>query len=240
MSASATHGGLNNFPTRLNVAHVFCASDFMLKYWLRNNVIRWVFRLTHIGLLFEVVSVRPSVRTSTKSFFWFPRNFGVWVDLDHICTPVWPRPDLRSRSGSRSFRSCEKCTSLRLSPPPFLHGAQKWWLAVIVRDLDYSLSEPDFWISFRESYHKSSNFALCPYFTIFQWPYFGSPWRYSHMVGRATSSTRTVYIAVTLTRSKVKVKVTGLLNFRQLAKPCILAAMTAAPLRRFLVVNLST
>jgi len=42
---------------------------------------------------------------------------------------------------------------------------------------------------------------------------------------------------VTLTLSKVKVKVTGLLNFRQLAKPCMLAAMTAAPLRGFLVQN---
>jgi len=40
---------------------------------------------------------------------------------------------------------------------------------------------------------------------------------------------------MTLTRSKVNVKVTGLLNFRQLAKPCMLAAMTAAPLRGFLV-----
>jgi len=141
--------------------------------------------------------------------------------------------DLRSRSRSRSFRSCEKCTFLCLSPPPFLRGAQKWWLAVIVWELDYSLSEPDFWISFRESYHASSHFALCPYFTIFQWPYFGSAWRYSHMVGRATSSTRSVYIDVTLTRSKVKVTV--LLNFRQFAKPCMLAAMTAAPLRGFLV-----
>ena len=55
------------------------------------------------------------------------------------------------------------------------------------------------------------------------------------MVARANSSTRTVYIDLTLTRSKVKVKVTGLLNFRQLAKPCMLAAMTAAPLRGFLV-----
>jgi len=43
---------------------------------------------------------------------------------------------------------------------------------------------------------------------------------------------------MTLTRSKVKVKVTGLLNFRQLAKPCMLAAMTAAPLRGFLVYRL--
>jgi len=53
------------------------------------------------------------------------------------------------------------------------------------------------------------------------------------MVGRAGSPTHTVYADVTLSRSKVKV--TGLLNFRQLAKPCMLAAMTAAPLRVFLV-----
>jgi len=38
---------------------------------------------------------------------------------------------------------------------------------------------------------------------------------------------------MTLTRSKVKVKVTGLLNFRQLAKPCMLAAMTATPCGAF-------
>jgi len=44
-----------------------------------------------------------------------------------------------------------------------------------------------------------------------------------------------VYVGVTLTPSKVKVNVTGLLNFRQLAKLCMLAAMTAAPLRGFLV-----
>jgi len=55
------------------------------------------------------------------------------------------------------------------------------------------------------------------------------------MVGYAGSSTYTAYVAVTLTRSEVKVKVTGLLNFRQLAKPCMLATMTATPLRGFLV-----
>ena len=55
------------------------------------------------------------------------------------------------------------------------------------------------------------------------------------MVGRVGSPTRTVYVDMTLTRSKVKLKVTGLLNFRQLAKPCMLAAMTAAPLLGFLV-----
>jgi len=95
------------------------------------------------------------------------------------------------------------------------------------------------------------------------------------MVGYAGSPTRTVYVGVTFTRSKVKVNLTGsdfefpstkairrvqtspnvdssrnsngrisvvrdatvtwLLNFRQLAKPCMLAAMTAAPLWGFLV-----
>jgi len=56
------------------------------------------------------------------------------------------------------------------------------------------------------------------------------------MVGHAGSPTRTVYVGVTLTRSKVKVNLTGLLNFEQLAKPCMLAVMTAAPLRGFLVI----
>ena len=55
------------------------------------------------------------------------------------------------------------------------------------------------------------------------------------MVGYAGSPTRTVYVGVILTRSKVKVNITGLLNFRQLAKPFMLAAMTAAPLWGFLV-----
>jgi len=65
--------------------------------------------------------------------------------------------------------------------------------------------------------------------------YFGTGWCYSHMVGYAGSPTYTAYVDMTLSLSKVKVKVTGLLNFRQLAKPCMLAAMTAAPLRGFLV-----
>jgi len=42
-------------------------------------------------------------------------------------------------------------------------------------------------------------------------------------------------VRLTLTRSKVKVNLTGHLNFGQLAKPCMLAAMTAASLRGFLV-----
>jgi len=50
------------------------------------------------------------------------------------------------------------------------------------------------------------------------------------MVGRAGSPTGTVHADMTLTRSKVKVKVTGLLNFRKLAKACKLATMTISPL----------
>jgi len=56
------------------------------------------------------------------------------------------------------------------------------------------------------------------------------------MVGRAGSTTGIVHADMTLTRSKVKVKVTGLLNLRKLVKPCMLAAMTTAPLQGFLVV----
>jgi len=44
-----------------------------------------------------------------------------------------------------------------------------------------------------------------------------------------------VHADVTLTRSKVKVNFTGFLNFRQLAKLCMLAAMTATSLRGFVV-----
>jgi len=50
------------------------------------------------------------------------------------------------------------------------------------------------------------------------------------MVGYAGSTTGIVHADITLTRSKVKVKVTELLNFRKLARPCMLAAMTVSPL----------
>jgi len=65
--------------------------------------------------------------------------------------------------------------------------------------------------------------------------YFGTGWCCSHMVGYAGGPTYTAYVDMTLTRSKVKV--TGLLNFRQLAKPCMLTAMSAAALRGFLVLT---
>ena len=75
----------------------------------------------------------------------------------------------------------------------------------------------------------------CRYFTTFKWPHIS-------ILGDATVTwlgtlvvLHIAYVDVTLTRSKVKVKVMGLLNFRQLAKPCMQAAMSAAPLRGFLV-----
>jgi len=88
---------------------------------------------------------------------------------------------------------------------------------VIVWDLIYSLSEPDYRISFYKSYDDSSNFAECRYFTKFKWPHI-SVLR-DHMVGYAGSPTCIVYVNVALIPSKVNVKVTGLLNFRQLPKP---------------------
>jgi len=50
------------------------------------------------------------------------------------------------------------------------------------------------------------------------------------MVEHAGSPTGIVYVDMTFNRSKVKVKITVLLNFRKLAKPCMLTAMTVSPL----------
>jgi len=88
-------------------------------------------------------------------------------------------------------------------------------------------------ICFYESYRDSSDFSEWRYFMKFKLLYFSSAWRHSQMVGHPGSPTGIVHADMTLTRSKVKV--TGLLNFRQLARPCMLAAMTAALLQGFLV-----
>jgi len=107
-----------------------------------DNLIDWKLRVS------VCPSVRPYVRTSTKSFF---------SDFDLIWCVGRPRPHMRSSvTSNRStvkvkvteLPNCENCTFLGLSPPPFLRRAQNWWLMVIAWDLDYSLPEPDFWISF--------------------------------------------------------------------------------------------
>jgi len=55
-------------------------------------------------------------------------------------------------------------------------------------DLVYSLSEPNFWLSFSVSYHMTSNFAECRYYRTFP-------------------IACIVHADLTLTRSKIKVKV---------------------------------
>jgi len=76
---------------------------------------------------------------------------------------------------------------------------------MIVRDLIYSSSEPDFRISFKESYHVSSNFVECRYYTNFKWPCFRTAGGYGQMVGHTGSPMRIADTDVTLTWSKVKV-----------------------------------
>jgi len=55
----------------------------------------------------------------------------------------------------------------------------------------------------------SSNFAECWYYRIFNGPYFRIAWGYSHVVGYASSPICIVHADMILTRSKVKVEVTG-------------------------------
>jgi len=128
---------------------------------------------------------------------------------------------------SRSLWSCKNCyvhlrNSTSISSTIFAWSSKLMVDTVIVWYLDYSLSEADFWISFQESYHTSSNFTECRYFTTFEWLYFGSARSYSQIVGHAGSSIGIVHADMTLIRS---------MNL----KPCMLAAMTITPLRGFLV-----
>jgi len=50
----------------------------------------------------------------------------------------------RSKVKTLTFAISTNCTFLRLSPPPVWRGAQNRWLIIIVWDLVYSYSEPDF------------------------------------------------------------------------------------------------
>jgi len=129
----------------------------------------------------------------------------MWVDLNHICAQVWPQPDPRSGSTSTSpsFWSSKNRTFLGLSPPPFWHVAQNWWLIMILWYLFCSLSEPNFRMLFWESYHVSSNFAEFRHFTKFKWPYFRTAAGYGRMVGHAGSPICIAHTDMTLTWSKV-------------------------------------
>ena len=134
----------------------------------------------------------------------------------------WYDPDPIQGQGQGPFELptiAHNCTFLGLSPSPLSRASQNWWLLVIVWDPAYSLSDPNFRLSFYESYHENSNFTECWYFTTFKRPYFRTAWSYSQMVEQVGSTAGTVHADMTLTRFKVKV--TGLLNFQKLAKLCM-------------------
>ena len=105
----------------------------------------------------------------------------MWVDLNHICAPVWPRPDLRSRS--RSFRSCENCTFLGLISSAALAWSSKLMVAgdsmgrglqlVGVRFLNFLLGK----LSWEFKLRRMSIFHEIQ-MAIFRWGY-------SQMVGHA-------------------------------------------------------
>ena len=77
-------------------------------------------------------SVHPYVRlsvcpTSVYKNRFFPISiwFGVWVDLDQICTTVWLRPDPRSRSRFLNFWSSKKLYFSRSVLPAILARSSK-------------------------------------------------------------------------------------------------------------------
>jgi len=152
--------------------------------------------------LYVCLCVRPSVHK--KSFSDFDLIWCVGRPrLDMRTSMTSTRP--RSRSRSLSFWSSKNSTFLGLSPAPFWRGAQTWWLIMIIWDLVYSLSEPDFLISFSESYHVTSDFVECRRYMTFKEPYFSIAWGSSHVVGYAGSPVCILRADMTLTRSKVKV-----------------------------------
>jgi len=97
----------------------------------------------------SIPSVRTSVHLFTKSLIWCVGR---------------PRPDMCAIVTSTQSKVNIKVTKFLMfqklhfsrsisSPPLFWSVAQNWWLIVIIWDLLYRLSEPDFWISFSISYH---------------------------------------------------------------------------------------
>jgi len=116
-------------------------------------------------------SVRPYVRPSVhKKFF---------SDFDLIWCVGRPRPDMRTRVTSTGLKVKVKVTELLKlrklhfsSSSAIFAWSSKLMVGYDSMDLVYSITKPDFPFSFQESYHVSSNFAECRYFTKFKWPYF--------------------------------------------------------------------
>jgi len=106
------------------------------------------------------------------------------------------------------------------------------WSSKLMVDGD-SMGPPSFFLG-----NLSGEFKLCRMSIFHEIQMAMSVWGYRQMVGHAGSPTSIVHVDVTFTRSKVKVNVTGLLNFQKLwlwlqvyhKKPCVLAAMTVRSL----------
>jgi len=156
----------------------------------------------------ELGSVHPSVNTyvhpCTKSYF---------SDFDLIWYVGRPRPDMCTSMTSTQSKVKIKVTELlkfrKLHFSMSISSTILVWSSKLV--VDYDNMRPRlqlvraFWISFSVSYHVTSNFTECWYYSIFKGSYFPIAWGYSHMVGYAGSSICIVHADMTLTWSKVKV-----------------------------------
>jgi len=103
--------------------------------------------------------VQSSVRPSTKSFSDFDLIWCVGTCRPRLdmCTSMTLTQSKVKIKVTELLNFQKNCTFLVLSPLPFWHGTQNWWLIMII--WNYSMSEPNFWISFLVSYHVTSNFA---------------------------------------------------------------------------------
>ena len=172
------------------------------------------------------MSIHPYICTSTKSFSDFhllwcvgrPRpdmRTSMTLTWSNVKVKVTELPKLRKLHHSTSVSSAVLAWSSKLMVCGDSMGSGLQIFGA--RFLNFLLGK------------LSREFKL-RYFTKFKWPYFGNAWCYSHVLGHAGSPTRTVYVDMTLTRSKVKV--TEHLNFRQLA---ITAHFQVYPLCQFRV-----
>ena len=100
-------------------------------------------------------------------------------DFDIIWCMGRLRPDMSTSMTSTQSKVMIKVTELlnsrklrfyRSISSAILAWSQNWWM-IMIWDLVYSLSEPDFWISFSVSYHME-----CQYYRTFKGPYTPVAW----------------------------------------------------------------
>jgi len=110
--------------------------------WFLNFLIRKLpreFKLCRMSILHEFQ------RAIFPYCVWIATHCACWYELDLI------QGQGQGHGASEVLKIAENCTLLGQSLPPFWHGAQNQWLIMIVWDLAYSLSEPDFRISFKKA-----------------------------------------------------------------------------------------